>query len=82
MENPCPLLAACDALVVFSEYEGTPVTIDEAKALGVRVIAPDIGGIREQLGGAPGEITENRTDALAGAILRAAGQAKPRRASG
>lgn len=82
MENPCPLLAACDALVVFSEYEGTPVTIDEAKALGVRVIAPDIGGIREQLGGAPGEITENRADALAGAILRAAGQAKPRRASG
>ena len=72
MENPCPLLARCRALVLFSEYEGTPVTVDEAKALGVRVIAPDIGGIREQLGSAPGEITENSADALTDAILRTA----------
>lgn len=49
MENPCPLLARCDALVLFSEYEGTPVTIDEAKALGVPVIANDVGGVREML---------------------------------
>ena len=72
MENPCPLLARCRALVLFSEYEGTPVTIDEAKALGVRVIAPDIGGIREQLGAAPCEITENSASALTNAILRTA----------
>lgn len=81
-ENPCPLLAACDALVLYSAYEGTPVTVDEAKALGVRVIAPDIGGIREQLGDAPGEITENTVTALADAIFRAAAQKKSRRASG
>ena len=49
MENPCPLLARCDALVLFSEYEGTPVTIDEAKTLGVPVIANDVGGVREML---------------------------------
>ena len=49
MENPCPLLARCRALVLFSEYEGTPVTIDEAKALGVPVIANDVGGVREML---------------------------------
>ncbi len=49
MENPCPLLARCRALVLFSEYEGTPVTIDEAKALGVSVIANDVGGVREML---------------------------------
>lgn len=72
MENPCPLLARCRALVLFSEYEGTPVSIDEAKALGVRVIAPDIGGIREQLGAAPCEITENSASALTNAILRTA----------
>ena len=49
MENPCPLLVRCRALVLFSEYEGTPVTIDEAKALGVPVIANDVGGVREML---------------------------------
>ena len=50
MENPCPLLVRCRALVLFSEYEGTPVTIDEAKALGVRVIANNVGGVKEQVG--------------------------------
>lgn len=49
MENPCPLLARCRALVLFSEYEGTPVTIDEAKTLGVPVIANDVGGVQEML---------------------------------
>ena len=49
MENPCPLLARCRALVLFSEYEGTPVTIDEAKTLGVPVIANNVGGVREML---------------------------------
>lgn len=50
LENPYPLLARCDLFVLFSEYEGTPVTIDEAKALGVPVLAADIGGIADQLG--------------------------------
>lgn len=49
MENPCPLLKRCSALVLFSEYEGTPVTIDEAKTLGVPVIANDVGGVKEML---------------------------------
>ena len=58
MENPCPLLARCDALVLFSEYEGTPGTIDEAKTLGVPVIANDVGGVREMLeDGRYGKIT-------------------------
>lgn len=60
MENPCPLLARCDALVLFSEYEGTPVTIDEAKTLGVPVIANDVGGVREMLeDGRYGKITSD-----------------------
>ena len=60
MENPCPLPARCDALVLFSEYEGTPVTIDEAKPLGVPVIANDVGGVREMLeDGRYGKITSD-----------------------
>ena len=50
MENPNPLLRRCQALVLFSEYEGTPVTIDEAKVLGVPVIANDVGGVKSMLG--------------------------------
>ena len=50
MENPNPLLRRCQALVLFSEYEGTPVTIDEAKALGVPVIGNDVGGVKSMLG--------------------------------
>lgn len=49
MPNPCPLLKQCDLMVLFSEYEGTPVTIDEAAVLGVPVLANDVGGVREQV---------------------------------
>lgn len=54
LENPCPLMKQCDALVLLSDYEGTPVTIDEAKVLGVPVFARDVGGIKEQLEGGYG----------------------------
>lgn len=49
LENPYPLMKRCDWFVLLSEYEGTPVTIDEAMILGVPVIALDIGGIAEQM---------------------------------
>lgn len=50
LDNPYPLMSQCDALVLLSKYEGTPVTIDEAMVLGIGVVAPNIGGIEEQLG--------------------------------
>ncbi len=50
LENPYPLMKQCDWFVLLSEYEGTPVTIDEAMVLGVPVIATDVGGIAEQMG--------------------------------
>ena len=49
LENVSPLLKQCDLFVMMSEYEGTPVTIDEAKVLGVPVLAKDVGGIRDQV---------------------------------
>ena len=49
LSNACPLLSQCDLFVLLSEYEGTPVTIDEAKVLGVPVLARDVGGIRDQV---------------------------------
>ncbi len=49
LDNACPLLKQCDIFILLSEYEGTPVTIDEAKVLGVPVLAIDVGGIADQL---------------------------------
>ena len=49
LENPYPLLKQCDLFVLLSKYEGTPVTIDEAKVLGVPVLANDVGGIADQI---------------------------------
>ena len=49
MKNPGALMKKCDLFVLMSEYEGTPVTIDEAAALGVPVLACDVGGITDQL---------------------------------
>lgn len=51
LENPYPLMKKCDWLVLLSEYEGTPVTIDEAMVLGLAIAAVDVGGIREQMSG-------------------------------
>lgn len=49
LENPYPFMKRCDWFVLLSEYEGTPVTIDEAMVLGVPVMAADVGGIAEQI---------------------------------
>lgn len=49
--NPYPVMKNCDALVLLSKYEGTPVTIDEAMVLGIGIVAPKIGGIPEQVKG-------------------------------
>ncbi len=49
LDNPISIMRECDWFVLLSEYEGTPVTIDEAKVIGLPVIALECGGIKEQL---------------------------------
>lgn len=49
LENPYSIMKECDIFVLTSKYEGTPVTIDEAMTLGLKIVAPPIGGIPEQL---------------------------------
>ena len=68
--NPYPLLKRCDLFVLFSEYEGTPVTIEEAKVLGVPVLANDVGGIRDQLeNGRYGHLTVELVDSYVKYII-------------
>jgi glycosyltransferase involved in cell wall biosynthesis len=43
------LMHSVSFLVLFSNYENMPVVINEAFAIGIPVIATDIGGISEQV---------------------------------
>lgn len=51
LENPYPLMCQCNLFALLSDYEGLPVTIDEALVLGLPVLATAVGGIPEQLRG-------------------------------
>jgi glycosyltransferase involved in cell wall biosynthesis len=46
-EDVAPWYAVCDAVVLTSASEGTPVTIIEALAAGRPVVATDVGGVRD-----------------------------------
>jgi len=61
--NPFPVLVACDAFVLSSNYEGQMVLL-EALALGLPVIATDIVGNRSVLGSNYGDIVDNSVEGL------------------
>ena len=46
-----PIYGALDAVVITSKNEGTPVTLIEAMASEKPVVATDVGGVRDLLGG-------------------------------
>lgn len=67
------VIAAADLLVLASRYETLPVSIMEALAAGVPVVAPAVGGIPNLIeSGRNGILTApGRADALAACIVRA-----------
>jgi glycosyltransferase involved in cell wall biosynthesis len=67
------LIAGADLFVLASHHEGLPVTVMEALTLGVPVVAPAVGGLREVVDdGANGFlVTPGAPQALADAIVRA-----------
>lgn len=78
------LLGAADLFLLTSTSEGIPLTIIEAMAAGLPVVSTDVGGTAEVVvEGQTGSLAPARDDAaLAGAILRLAGDPALRRRQG
>jgi glycosyltransferase involved in cell wall biosynthesis len=51
-----PWYASVDALLMTSVFEGVPVIVYEAMSMAVPIVAPDLPGIRELLGGGGGTL--------------------------
>jgi glycosyltransferase involved in cell wall biosynthesis len=48
--DPYPYLASFDVFLMASEFEGFPIALVEAMAMGVPVVSTDVGGVGEALG--------------------------------
>lgn len=77
------LIAAADLLVVASDFEGQPLVVLEAMALGVAVVATAVGRVPELVGPGAGRIVApGDSRALAAAIVEVASDPELRRALG
>jgi glycosyltransferase involved in cell wall biosynthesis len=66
-DDVADLMAAADVVVSTARWEGQPLGIQEALALGAPVVATDVGGTREVTGGAA-VLVPPRADELAEAL--------------
>jgi glycosyltransferase involved in cell wall biosynthesis/GNAT superfamily N-acetyltransferase len=67
------VMAACDVFVLASAWEGLPVAVMEATALGIPIVATRVGGVAEQLGAGQAVLVPPRdpaalADALEGVL--------------
>ena len=63
-------IALCDLFVLFSNYEGLPMTIIEAMSQKKAVVASDVGGIYELVDETNGTLIENDAEIACQAIQR------------
>jgi glycosyltransferase involved in cell wall biosynthesis len=82
--EPTRVMAGVDVLVLSSDVEGLPVSVMEAKALGLPVVATAVGGLPEMVrDGVDGLLVPRRDpSALADALLRLLGDDELRAAMG
>ena len=55
-DNPYRMMAHCDLYVQPSRFEGKPITVEEAKALGCTILTSAYTSAREQLRSVPGAV--------------------------
>jgi glycosyltransferase involved in cell wall biosynthesis len=65
-----PFLASHYGLILCSEHEGMPVTLIEAMAVGLPIIACNVGSVADVVGESALLVTPKRTDQLAMAMMR------------
>jgi len=63
------LLDAADGFVLSSAWEGMPLVVGEAMAMGKSVVATDVGGVRELVGDAGLVVPSKNSSALAEAMI-------------
>ena len=68
--NPYPLVAAADALILSSDYEGQPMTLLEALAIGTPCIGTNIPGIKSVLDNGVGVLSDQNEASLANAMSK------------
>ena len=68
--NPYPALAALDVFVLPSRVDAFPLVVLEAMILGVPVVAFDVGGVAEQVGGAGILVPAGDRDGLEAAVRK------------
>ena len=68
LHNPYEVIAQCDCFVLSSLYEGQPMTILEARVLGVPVVSVRFGSVESALPDGTGLIVDRTEAALADGI--------------
>ncbi|MBT9092821.1 glycosyltransferase, partial [Lactobacillus delbrueckii subsp. bulgaricus] len=68
-ENPYPYMRLADILVQSSRYEGKSVVLDEAKMLGLPVIATNYPTVRDQVNDQWGYIVDMNAKSIAEQLL-------------
>ena len=63
------VMAACDVFVLASAWEGLPVAVMEAAALGLPIVATKVGGVAENLGAADAVLVPPRDPVALAAAL-------------
>ncbi len=76
-DDPLAVTAAFDVFTLTSDHEGLPVSLMDAMAMGLPVVATDVGGIPQAVGdsGAAVLVPPRRPDLLADAYVALAGDA-------
>lgn len=80
--NPFPLVASGDLLIVPSREDAFPLAVLEGMALGLAVVAFDVGGIPDQVGDCGALVPAGDAAAMAGTIRHLLEDSERRRALG